>query len=136
MKKALKQFSILVLAITLTLIATKELEVVKAQTSNTILSNSEIIVETGNGYGNGTGPFGRAFRRFSNNPINIGSDITYTDSITDGGYFTVNTNGLYSIFYNANSSNVQIYINYDGDLFHNHGENLCTGTNGCSATVF
>lgn len=54
------------------------------------LPASEIWLNTGNGFG-GSG----YCRRFSNTLVNIGSDITYTD--TNGAAFTINWPGIYSI---------------------------------------
>lgn len=60
---------------------------------------SEIRVNTGNG----AGSTNTRIRRFSNLYKNIGSDITYVDSSTDGASFTVNTDGHYSITYTENN---------------------------------
>lgn len=49
--------------------------------------------------GNGFGSTNTAIRRFLNVVTNLGSDITYTDSATLGGSFTINTSGNYAISY-------------------------------------
>jgi hypothetical protein len=64
-----------------------------AQTSNPPSLESEITVDSGNGFGS-TGIYAR---RFLNVDVNVGSDITLTQSATDGDSFTINTNGIYSI---------------------------------------
>jgi hypothetical protein len=55
--------------------------------------NSFIHVSTPNGYGSGS-----VVRRWSVLEASAGSDITYTDhSVLDGGTFTINTTGNYSM---------------------------------------
>jgi hypothetical protein len=49
--------------------------------------------------GNGNGSTNTMIRRFATEVINIGSAITYTDSVTDGASFTINIPGLYAIHY-------------------------------------
>lgn len=58
--------------------------------------NSEVIVDSGNGHGSTTGT---KIRRFSNIRKNVGNGITYADSSTDGGSFTINEAGIYTISY-------------------------------------
>lgn len=48
---------------------------------------------------NGNGSTNTAVRRFTNIVTNTGSDITYADSATLGGTFTINTDGVYAISY-------------------------------------
>lgn len=48
---------------------------------------------------NGFGSTNTAVRRWSTVVVNQGSDITYADSATLGGSFTINTAGVYSISY-------------------------------------
>ncbi len=43
-------------------------------------------------------------RRFTNNPVSIGTYITYEDSVATGGLFTVNKSGIYSITSNLTST--------------------------------
>lgn len=57
------------------------------------ISPSEVFVDTGNGYGSTN----TKVRRWSNIRKNVGSDITYADSAANGGSFTINTTGVYSI---------------------------------------
>ena len=48
---------------------------------------------------NGVGSTNTAIRRWTNTITNTGSDITYADSASLGGTFTINTTGVYSIHY-------------------------------------
>lgn len=57
--------------------------------------DSSIRLNTANGYGSTA----TKVRRFTNIVDSIGSDITYTDSATNGASFTVTTAGLYAISY-------------------------------------
>lgn len=59
------------------------------------LAVSQIRLHTGNGRGSTN----IAIRRFATVVENIGTDITYTDSTTDGATFTVNSDGWYEISY-------------------------------------
>ena len=58
-------------------------------------SISYIKLNTGNNWGSTN----TAIRRFSSTTESFGSDITYSDSSTNGATFTINTSGLYSITY-------------------------------------
>ena len=58
-------------------------------------AQSSVRVNTPLGYGSTN----TSVRRFTNTVLNQGSDITYADSATLGGTFTVNTNGTYAISY-------------------------------------
>lgn len=49
--------------------------------------------------GNGQGSSSTAYRRFTNVVTNQGSDISYGDSATLGGIFTIITAGVYAISY-------------------------------------
>jgi hypothetical protein len=60
----------------------------------TVFSQSTVIVDTGNGYGSTN----TKIRRFTNSTT-VGSDITYADSATNGGSFTINTAGIYQVTY-------------------------------------
>lgn len=53
----------------------------------------QVRVNTGNGYGSTN----NVIRRFLNQDINIGSNITYADSATLGATFTINKTGVYTI---------------------------------------
>lgn len=48
---------------------------------------------------NGAGSTGNAIRRFTNTIENIGSDIVYTDSATQGASFQVKVPGMYTVIY-------------------------------------
>lgn len=74
---------------------------------------SEIRVEAGNGHGSTN----TKIRRYSTTVINTGSDITYADSATIGGTFTINTAGLYFMAVtDANSANpVQVGISHNSN---------------------
>lgn len=48
---------------------------------------------------NGHGSTNTKIRRFTTTITNQGSDITYADSASLGGTFTINTNGVYAISY-------------------------------------
>lgn len=54
-----------------------------------------VRLNTANGYGSTN----TVIRRFTTTVLNQGSDITYTDSATNGASFTINTNGVYSVSY-------------------------------------
>jgi len=92
--------------------------------------NSYVIVSTPNGYGSGS-----VVRRWSTVQANVGSDITYADSNSnDGGHFTINTTGVYSISYtDRNISNATsrfgITVN-DSNTNHGVGIDSMTYANG------
>lgn len=54
-----------------------------------------VVVHTGNGYGSSS----NRIRRFTTTLLNSGTAITYADSATLGGSFTINEPGLYAIEY-------------------------------------
>jgi hypothetical protein len=54
--------------------------------------------------GNGQGSTNTAIHRFTTAVTNQGSDITYADSATLGGSFTVNTSGIYSVSFSGAGS--------------------------------
>jgi hypothetical protein len=58
-------------------------------------SGHEVIVDTGNGHGSTN----TKIRRFTNTRKNIGTAITYADSAANGGSFTINDTGVYTITY-------------------------------------
>ncbi len=64
------------------------------------MPRSEVAVDGGNG----KGATNTGVRRWSNIRKNIGSAITYADSSTLGGTFTINEPGLYTIHYGDGSS--------------------------------
>lgn len=51
----------------------------------------EVFVTAGNGFGSTNA----VIRRYTNTRINVGTAITYADSATLGGSFTINETGLY-----------------------------------------
>lgn len=55
---------------------------------------SRVAVDTGNGHGSSS----TKIRRFTNSAT-TGPDITYADSATLGGTFTINTTGIYTMHY-------------------------------------
>jgi VCBS repeat-containing protein len=57
--------------------------------------------------GNGHGSTNTKIRRFATTIKSIGSAITYADSATNGGSFTINEDGVYSIHYFEYNSAVQ-----------------------------
>lgn len=59
------------------------------------VTDSVVIVHTGNGYGSTN----TKIRRFTTALTNTGTAITYADSATLGASFVINENGLYEIFY-------------------------------------
>lgn len=59
-------------------------------------SGSMVRLNTANGYGSTN----TRIRRFTTVVTNQGSDITYADSATLGGSFTINTSGVYALQYN------------------------------------
>lgn len=139
MKKSLRLIGTIVLAITIALIGTKELEKVLAQSSVPTCIQSEIALDTGNGIGNGSN--GIAARRFAHATVNVGTDITYTDSTADGASFTINTGGVYSFSYTDKNA-VGVSLNAEHLIEFGHLEDgLCQGLtssseiSSCSATL-
>ena len=64
-------------------------------TGNVTTPLSYVRLNTANGYGSTN----TKIRRFTNIVNNVGTDITYADSATLGGTFTINTAGVYSANY-------------------------------------
>ena len=64
------------------------------------VGNSEVIVNTGNGYGSTN----TRIRRFTTTQSSVGTDITYADSAANGASFTINTTGIYAISYTERPS--------------------------------
>ena len=62
-------------------------------TGNVTTPLSYVRLNTANGYGSTN----TKIRRFTNIVDNVGTDITYADSATLGGTFTINTSGVYSV---------------------------------------
>lgn len=69
-------------------------------------AQSSIKLDTGNGYGSGPGT---NVRRFVNIVYNVGTDITYADTAGDGGTFTINTDGNYSVSYSDFGASSEIF---------------------------
>ena len=61
---------------------------------------SRVRVEVMNGYGSSN----TSVMRFTNTTINAGTDITYADSASNGGSFTINTSGVYAVTLQADFS--------------------------------
>ena len=89
--RSIKKLGLLLVAVMFGSLLT--FQVVKAAYPAPPSLESEVFVDGSNGFGS-TGIY---IRRYMNVDVNVGSDITYTDSATDGSSFTVNTNGLYSM---------------------------------------
>lgn len=64
------------------------------QTAGGASFNSRIVAGGGNGYGSTN----TKIRRFMSTSVQLGTDITYADSVSLGSSFTINTTGLYSIY--------------------------------------
>ena len=77
----------------LTIDASQNVTFAKVPTNTT--AQSMVRLNTTNGYGSTN----TKIRRFTNVVTNQGSDITYADSATLGGSFTINTSGVYCISY-------------------------------------
>lgn len=60
--------------------------------------------------GNGHGSTNTKIRRFSNVITNVGTAITYADSVTNGASFTINETGLYNITYSDNYTAGNTYM--------------------------
>ena len=59
---------------------------------------------------NGFGSTNTVIRRWTTTITNTGSDITYADSATLGGTFTINTTGLYAIHYSDEFNAAVIFM--------------------------
>lgn len=92
--------AVVVLALMLCFLVSWQLDRVNAQSSAPPRMDSEVSVDTGNGYGS-TGVYAR---RFTNTDASVGSSVTYTQSATDGDTFTVNEDGTYAISYSDGST--------------------------------
>lgn len=64
---------------------------------------SNVRLDTANGYGSTA----TKIRRFSNQRVNIGSNIEYVDSATDGASFTVKRSGFYFVSYSDSFASTQ-----------------------------
>jgi hypothetical protein len=71
---------------------------------------SEVTVDTGNGHGSTN----TRIRRFTNLRKSSGTGITYADSATLGGSFTINEDGVYTIVYSdCGTTQVEFGISVD-----------------------
>lgn len=70
-----------------------------AQNASIASPDSMVSVDTGNGYGSTN----TRIRRFTNSSV-VGSGITYADSATLGGTFTINKAGVYGVYYGDRAS--------------------------------
>jgi len=68
--------------------------------------NSTVRLNTANGWGSTN----TRIRRFTTIVENYGSDITYADSAANGGSFTINNPGVYSISYSDSSATAASYF--------------------------
>lgn len=92
--KADKKVVLVVFAFLSLLLIWKVPPIVNAQTSNPpTLQLSEVAVDSANGFGS-TGVYARTY---ANIDVNVGSDITYASSSTNGDSWTINTPGVYSM---------------------------------------
>lgn len=74
-------------------------------------SDSAVELNTANGFGSTA----TTTRRFSNSPTNLGTAITYVDSVADGAKFIINEDSNYNIVYNDSGSGVaESYIRING----------------------
>lgn len=80
--------------------------VISFSAPNQSLTDSHEIVVSGQ---NGRGSINTAIARFSTTEINIGTDITYADSATLGGSFTIVNPGIYAMTYEHGSSVVSSF---------------------------
>lgn len=82
----------------------------KAYVAGSAWANSEASVIQGNG----NGSTNTTVRRFTSQAANIGQDITYADSATLGGSFTINKSGWYAVSYSdigTGAGNIGITVN-------------------------
>lgn len=95
---------------------------------------SRVVVKTLNGRGSTN----TSTIRFATTVVNTGDDITYADSATLGGSFTINTTGLYFVNLVANSASaIDLGVTVDstaspGSL--DYGSTLISFTNGSAGT--
>jgi hypothetical protein len=76
-------------------------------------SDSAVEISGANGFGSTA----TLTRRFSNNPINVGSSVTYTDSATLGAQFLINEDGIYSINYiDVGNTVTDVIIRVNGNI--------------------
>lgn len=88
---------------------------------------SEVWLITGGTGAASHGSTATKIRRFVTTQTNVGADITYADSATNGASFTINTTGIYTIS----------YIDYDDGVDAPHGisNNAASLTTNITATT-
>ncbi len=99
---------------------------------------SEVYVDTGNGMG----ATNTKIRRWTTTRVNVGSAITYADSSTLGGSFTINENGIYSVFLGDSRSAGGFFfgvsVNASGTVNFSDssvdGKRICLNTSTAAAT--
>ena len=78
--------------------------------------DSLVQVKGGNGYGSTN----TKFRRFTTAVTNTGTDITYADSASNGGTFTINTTGMYTISFRDKDAVARYFgVSRNGDGTNN-----------------
>lgn len=80
----------------------------KAGTATATVPNSFVYLQAPNGHGSSN----TTVRRWSTTIASVGSDITYADSATLGGSFTINTTGIYSMSWNDQNSGASEYFGF------------------------
>lgn len=110
---------------------------------NVLPPKSYVRLNTANGYGSTN----TRIRRFTNVVSNVGSDITYADSATLGGSFTINADGIYAVSYTdlfTTPESAVITLNDSNptglsplaDQLANNVMDAANDSVNCSATVF
>lgn len=66
----------------------------------------EVVVHTGNGHGSTN----TMIRRFTTTMVNLGTAISYADSATLGASFTINSGGLYALYFNDRRGTTSIHV--------------------------
>lgn len=101
---------------------------------NSAFSVSRVVLRASNGRGSSN----TNVMRFTTTVDNVGSDITYADSATDGASFTINTTGLYFVAVSVTSASavdLGITKNSTGDPGGlNYGSALLAFTDGVAGT--
>ncbi|MFZ4411513.1 MAG: beta strand repeat-containing protein [Bacteroidales bacterium] len=93
-------------------------------------SDSAIELNTANGFGSSAA----TTRRFSNNPINLGTSVSYVDSVTLGAQFTINEDSDYNIvFTDSGTTSTDVIIKVNGVT---RGISSSSGVNSRMTSVF
>ena len=103
--------------------------------------NSSIILDSGNGHGSTN----TTVRRWTNVNLNTGSDMTLTQSSTNGDSITINTAGVYSFHYSDRNSGGTCYLGITvngsalttsiADQTYAQGKRAIVASNGDSAST-